>query len=63
MGPAGEGHLTESPLVRYPTGVLYPAEPGGAGTAAASRVYGGDEEANLVDDVEEAVAEVEEADE
>lgn len=56
MGPAGEGHLTESPLVRYPTGVLYPIEPGGAGTDPASRVYGGDEEASLLDESEQPAA-------
>ena len=54
MGPAGEGHLTESPLVRYPTGVLYPVEPGGAGTNPAARVYAGDEEASPLDESEEA---------
>ena len=56
MGPAGEDHLTESPLVRHPTGVLYPVEPGGTGTDPASRVYGDDEDANLLDDPEEAAA-------
>ena len=36
IGPAGEGELGVSPLVRYPTGVLYPIEPGESGIDPAS---------------------------
>ena len=36
IGPAGEGELAVSPLVRYPTGVLYPIEPGESGIDPAS---------------------------
>ena len=36
IGPAGEGELAVSPLVRYPTGVLYPIEPGESGVDPAS---------------------------
>ena len=36
MGPAGEGNLRVSPLDRYPTGVLYPIQPGVSGTDPAA---------------------------
>ena len=36
IGPASEGELGVSPLDRYPTGVLYPIEPGESGIDPAS---------------------------
>ena len=35
IGPAGDGNLRVSPLDRYPTGVLYPVQPGVSGTDPA----------------------------
>ncbi len=35
MGPTGDGNLRVSPLDRYPTGVLYPVQPGVSGTDPA----------------------------
>ena len=52
IGPAGEGSLRESPLDRYPTGVLHPIDPNVSGIDPASA---GQEEAepSLLDDQDE----------
>ena len=60
IGPAGEGALGISPLVRYPTGVLHPVEPHVSGLDPASA---GIEEAEpgLLDEPEDGAAAAEES--
>ena len=60
LGPAGEGNLRVSPLDRYPTGVLYPVDPGVSGVDPAA-AGGADEvgEAGLEDEDEHTVASAE----
>lgn len=48
IGPAGEGELSVSPLVRYPTGVLYPVEPDESGRDPA--VIDSTEDGGLLDE-------------
>lgn len=50
IGPAGEDQLGISPLVRYPTGVLYPVEPDESGRDPA--VVGSPEDSGLLDETE-----------
>ena len=57
VGPAGEGNLRVSPLDRYPTGVLYPIDPGVSGVDPAAA--GGADEvdgAGLEDEDDDTVA-------
>ena len=56
IGPAGEGELAVSPLVRYPTGVLYPIEPGESGIDPASADLATMDSTQLEDQEEEALA-------
>ena len=56
IGPAGEGELAVSPLVRYPTGVLYPIEPGESGIDPASADLAAMDSARLEDQEEETLA-------
>ena len=53
IGPAGEGELAVSPLERYPTGVLYPIEPGESGIDPASADMAEDADSALFEDQEE----------
>ena len=53
IGPAGEGSLGNSPLDRYPTGVLHPVDPDASGIDPASAGRGEPEPA-LLDDQEDA---------
>ena len=55
IGPAGEGELAVSPLVRYPTGVLYPIEPGESGIDPASADSAAMDSARLEDQEEETL--------
>ena len=55
IGPAGEGELAVSPLVRYPTGVLYPIEPGESGVDPASADVATMDSARLEDQEEETL--------
>ena len=56
IGPAGEGELGVSPLVRYPTGVLYPIEPGESGIDPASADLATMDSTRLEDQEEETLA-------
>ena len=53
IGPAGDGNLRVSPLDRYPTGVLYPIQPGVSGTDPAAPGPVNDADPALPDDDEE----------
>ena len=59
IGPAGEGELGVSPLDRYPTGVLYPIEPGESGIDPASADTLEDADSALFDAQEEETLESE----
>ena len=59
IGPASEGALGVSPLDRYPTGVLYPIEPGESGIDPASADTLEDADSALFDGEEEETRESE----
>ncbi len=54
IGPAAEGELGSSPLDRYPTGVLYPIEPGESGIDPASTNNVQDADSALFEEEEDA---------
>ena len=53
IGPACDGELGMSPLERYPTGVLYPVEPGASGIDPASADHVEASDPALLEDQEE----------
>ena len=56
IGPACDGELGMSPLERYPTGVLYPVEPGASGIDPASADHVEESDPALLEDREEEIS-------